>query len=169
MVQPLAHSHGHLLLDHLQSVAGLAGDFSGAFNAAPLTQRWAYLAGLWHDLGKYRHGFQHYLALSNSEDAHIEGRVAGRDKTHSIAGALWALQSFKESHGKGGELAARTLAYLIASHHAGLYDWESGASTGLKARLAQVDSQTELAQALQEEPPAEILSSDGFKATTIKS
>ncbi len=34
MVEPLAHSHGHLLLDHLQAVAGLAGDFSGAFDAA---------------------------------------------------------------------------------------------------------------------------------------
>jgi CRISPR-associated endonuclease/helicase Cas3 len=162
MAEPLAHSQGHLLVDHLQSVAKLASDFSNSFDAAPLAHRWAYLAGLWHDMGKYRAGFQRYLELSNNEDAHIEGRVAGREKTHSIAGALWAMQSFKESHGKGGELAARTLAYLIASHHAGLYDWESGASAGLKARLAQVDSQTELVQALQEEPPAAILNSGGF-------
>lgn len=162
MTESLAHSGGHLLVKHLQAVAGLAGEFSQSFDKAELAQRWAYLAGLWHDLGKYRPGFQRYLALSNNEDAHIEGRVAGREKTHSIAGALWALQTFKESHGKGGELAARTLAYLIASHHAGLYDWESAESAGLKARLAQVDSQTELAQALQAEPPAEILDSGGF-------
>lgn len=68
MDQPLAHSHGHLLLDHLQSVAGLAGDFSGAFDAAPLTHRWAYLAGLWHDLGKYRPGFQRYFGQSDNSD-----------------------------------------------------------------------------------------------------
>ncbi len=169
MVKPLAHSHGHLLLDHLQAVAGLAGEFSNAFDAAPLAHRWAYLAGLWHDLGKYRAGFQRYLELSNNEDAHIEGRVAGREKTHSIAGALWALQSFKESHGKGGELAARTLAYLIASHHAGLYDWESGDSAGLKARLAHVDSQTELTEARQAGAPAAILDSGGFNPVTALS
>ena len=45
MTESLAHSGGHLLVKHLQAVAGLA-------------QRWAYLAGLWHDLGKYRPGFQ---------------------------------------------------------------------------------------------------------------
>lgn len=163
---PLAHSGGHLLATHLQKVAELARVFAQALGAASAAADWAYLAGLWHDLGKYRPGFQHYLKLSSNEDAHIEGRVAGREKTHSIAGALWALQSFKESHGKGGELAARTLAYLIASHHAGLYDWESGDAVGLKVRLASVDSQTEFDQARQAEPPAEILSSGGFDPVT---
>ena len=143
---PLAHSGGHLLATHLHTVAEMAQIFAHAFG--PAGAEWAYLAGLWHDLGKYRPGFQRYLALSNSENAHIEGRVAGREKTHSIAGALWALQTFKESHGKGGELAARTLAYLIASHHAGLYDWDGG----LKVRLADADSLTELAEARQAEP-----------------
>jgi HD superfamily phosphohydrolase YqeK len=57
----LAHSGGHLLADHLKAVAGLAAEFSGAFDVANTTNRWAYLAGLWHDLGKYRPGFQHYL------------------------------------------------------------------------------------------------------------
>ena len=156
--EPLAHSGGHLLADHLNSVAELAREFAQALGSESASADWSYLAGLWHDLGKYRPGFQRYLALSNDENAHIEGRVSGREKTHSIAGALWAMQSFKESHGKGGELAARTLAYLIASHHAGLYDWDGG----LKVRLADSDSQTELAEALRAEPPVGILDAAGF-------
>ena len=53
MAEPLAHSGGHLLKDHLQAVAALAGQFSNAFDAAPLAHRWAYLAG-----------FQRYLSQS---------------------------------------------------------------------------------------------------------
>lgn len=60
MADPLAHSGGHLLAAHLQSVATLAADFSAGFESGTATQRWAYLAGLWHDLGKYRPGFQRY-------------------------------------------------------------------------------------------------------------
>ena len=155
---PLAHSGGHLLATHLHKVADLAKEFARTHGSVCASSDWAYLAGLWHDLGKYRPGFQRYLKLSDNENAHIEGRVAGREKTHSIAGALWALRSFKESHGKGGELAARTLAYLIASYHAGLYDWDGG----LKVRLADADSHVELQEALAALPPADVLSTGGF-------
>ncbi len=156
--EPLAHSGGHLLVDHLHRVAELARDFARALGPVGASADWAYLAGLWHDLGKYRPGFQIYLAQSNDDNAHIEGRVSGREKTHSIAGALWALQSFKTSHGQNGELAARVLAYLIASHHAGLYDWHGG----LAERLAEADSQTELHEALNAIPPDDVLDARGF-------
>lgn len=66
MSEPLAHSSGHLLADHLQSVACMATGFSQAFDAATVTQRRADLAGLWHDLGKYRLGFQRYLRWSDN-------------------------------------------------------------------------------------------------------
>lgn len=74
MSEPLAHSGGHLLAAHLQSVAGIAADFSEAFEAASATQRWAYLAGLWHDLGKYRLGFQLYLLQLDkpNRNGHVE-------------------------------------------------------------------------------------------------
>ena len=88
MSEPLAHSGGHLLADHLLAVAALAADFSQPCDAANVTQRWAYLAGLWHDLGKYRAGFQRYVLQADNADAHIEGKVGGREKTHSAAGAL---------------------------------------------------------------------------------
>lgn len=61
MSEPLAHSGGHLLAAHLQCVAVRAADFSAAFESTTTTRRWAYLAGLWHDLGKYRPGFQRDL------------------------------------------------------------------------------------------------------------
>ena len=151
MTEPLAHSGGHLLADHLQAVAVLAADFSGAFESVDVTKRWAYLAGLWHDLGKYRSGFQRYLLQSDSQDAHIEGKVGGREKTHSAAGALWAVEQLGNSHG-------RVLAYLIAGHHAGLDDWDGG----LDARLSSADSKTEFDEAYAANPPASILSHGDF-------
>lgn len=63
MSEPLAHSGGHLLADHLNKVAELAREFSHALGPAGACADWAYLAGLWHDLGKYRAGFQRYIVL----------------------------------------------------------------------------------------------------------
>jgi len=88
-----AHSAGpdgskppHLLADHLRAVSGLAAEFADTFRAAD----WGRLAGLWHDLGKYRPGFQRYIRQTCDPDAHIEQPVRGRDKTHSLR--LSALQ-----------------------------------------------------------------------------
>lgn len=138
------------MADHLRSVAALASGFSDSFGSA----RWGYLAGLWHDLGKYRAGFQRYIQQTHDPDAHIEGRVAGRDKTHSAAGALHALD-------KLGKDAGRILAFAIAGHHAGLPDWEpgDGAGASLKARIApdNPDSQREYREALAETVPPDIL------------
>lgn len=39
----------HLLEEHLLNVAELAKKFGDEFGSGD----WAYLAGLWHDLGKY--------------------------------------------------------------------------------------------------------------------
>jgi CRISPR-associated endonuclease/helicase Cas3 len=129
-MQPAAHIRlldgrveVHALEEHLREVARLARHFATRFGA----ESWAELAGLWHDLGKYRAGFQDYIRRENDPDAHIEQRIGGKDKTHSTAGAVHAIETFKRTHGERGALAARVLAYLIASHHAGLYDWQSAA------------------------------------------
>ena len=135
----------HFLVEHLQDVSTLAAAFAESLGSS----KWAAFAGLWHDLGKYRQGFQTYIAQSQDPDAHIEGKVGGREKTHSAAGALWAMRKLGEAHGPNGALSARVLAYLIASHHAGLYDWDGG----LKERLDEADCQTELAEALAAHPP----------------
>lgn len=149
----LAHTGGHLLEDHLQQVAVRAGEFAQSFDAA----QWAHLAGLWHDLGKYRPGFQHYLAIN--ENAAIESNaiqtVGGREKTHSAAGALWAIQQL--NHPKNLPYG-RILAYLIAGHHAGLDDWNGG----LCERLQKEDSKKELAEAQAANPPAHLLAHGDF-------
>ena len=46
---PAPESEWEPLERHLQEVAKLAGEFADAFGAT----EWGYLAGLWHDLGKY--------------------------------------------------------------------------------------------------------------------
>ena len=136
----------------------MAGELSNKFDSVGFSQRWGALAGKWHDLGKYRSGFQRYLRQTDDPDTHIERKVGGREKTHSAAGALWAMQKFEVSHGKSGALAARVLAYLIAGHHAGLDDWHGG----LKERLAQDECKVELKEALASIPPECILDSADF-------
>lgn len=145
---PLAHvgrnRERHSLAEHLRAVAVGAEQKAEYFNGG----EWARYAGQWHDLGKYRSGFQKYILQSNDPDAHIEGKVAGPDKTHSAAGALHAIETLRSRHGRGGELSARVLAYLIAGHHAGLADWHGS----LKGRLASDAAQREYAEALRNVP-----------------
>ncbi len=120
----IAHGPDHDLTDHLRAVADRTARWAPA-GARP----WAYQAGLWHDLGKFRPGFQRYIR--EDENAHIEGRGVGqRDKSHSAAGAVHALQELKRRFAESGRQAGWLLAHLIAAHHAGLYD-----AADLKGRL----------------------------------
>jgi CRISPR-associated endonuclease/helicase Cas3 len=139
----------HMLVEHLRAVADRAGKNAARFNA----ERWAWLAGLWHDLGKYREGFQQYIRIVADPDAHIEGRVGGREKTHSAAGALWAQEYLTGRFGSEGRVVAQVLSYLIAGHHAGLDNWFGG----LKARLEGADAQREASDAQACGPPEGIL------------
>ncbi len=108
---------------HLQNVAERAASFAAPFGASS----WAYLAGLWHDLGKYAPEFQHYIAAAN--DASLETKLG--KVNHSTAGALYALERL--------DTFGRILAYPIAGHHAGLPDWQSETApqSSLSHRLAQ--------------------------------
>ncbi len=134
----------HGLKDHLMDVAVAARSA-----AEPIqSQHWAYLAGLWHDLGKYRPGFQQYIRQVNGHDAHIEGKLpSGSDKSHSAAGALHALRMLEARFGRGGAVLARVLAYVIAGHHAGLGDWVAWLDRRLLGSGAP-DSEREYAEAL---------------------
>ena len=115
----------HALEDHLIKVADKAGAMASGFEA----NDWAYLAGLWHDLGKYSPRFQAYIRQASGYDpeAHIEG---GGRVDHSTAGAIHACERL----GPKG----RMLAYLIAGHHAGLPDW-SPSETGAAALAHRLD------------------------------
>jgi CRISPR-associated endonuclease/helicase Cas3 len=139
---------GHALNDHLRAVGRLAE----ALAPCGLGQL-ARLAGLWHDVGKRRDGFQRFIRQAGGADAHIEGRVADRDKTHSAAGALWAERYLADKLGAQGRVISRLLQYVIAGHHAGLSDWEGG----LADRLAGADALEETKQALARPNPDDIL------------
>ena len=134
----------HELRHHLTAVAAAA-----RVSAEPLrSQQWAYLAGLWHDLGKYRPGFQQYIRQINGHEAHIEGKLpTGSDKTHSAAGALHALRTLEAKFGPNGAILGRVLAYVIAGHHAGLGDWVAGLDRRLLAQSG-TGAEREYAQAL---------------------
>ena len=132
----------HALADHLLSVARLAGEFAGIFDAGS----WAELAGIWHDLGKYQATFQKYIASASGLDRHIE--APGRVK-HAIAGAIHAAAA-RGSHGQ-------LLAYLIAGHHAGLPDWHPGEAGGAALSQELRDERSTLAQAIAAGPPPGIL------------
>lgn len=103
------------LAEHLHNVAELAGEMAAPFGCT----RQAYLAGLFHDLGKYSEQFQRRLTGDTN-------RV-----DHSTAGAalLLALTPVRE---RG---MAELIAYAIAGHHAGLPDKSGESSASLKDRL----------------------------------
>lgn len=143
--------HEHLLDEHLRGVAGLAADFAADFDSS----EWASLAGLWHDLGKYREAFQHYIKKVSGYDAeaHIEGAPGRVD--HSTAGALHAMERLG--------LHGRILAYLIAGHHAGLPDWNSPeeGQSSLFNRMEEGKKKNYLQEALIASPSSSILEQPG--------
>jgi len=137
----------HLLDDHSHEVARRSGEFAAYFGCTD----WARLAGLWHDLGKYREAFQRYIKKVSGYDAeaHIEG-VPGR-VDHSTAGAIHAMEKL----GPYG----RILAYLIAGHHAGLPDWNSAEEghSSLFIRVKEGKKKGYLQEVLAGSPPQDIL------------
>jgi CRISPR-associated endonuclease/helicase Cas3 len=108
------------LEDHLNNVACLAKGFAETFNAG----EWAYLAGLWHDIGKYSAEFQRRLHLL-SDDENSETSPGKVD--HSTAGAQHSFSSLSQ--------VGKMIAYAIAGHHAGLPEGKSNELSCLTERL----------------------------------
>lgn len=95
-----------LLQTHLRNVAGLACSFiEEACRGNMVFSKTACLAGLLHDLGKYRDEFQDCLAGNRPKD---------KDTAHSVYGAAAA----------GLRFDSVAAAYAIAGHHAGLHNEE---------------------------------------------
>lgn len=116
----------HLLVEHLEEVAKLAGAFAAPFG----NPDWASLAGLWHDLGKYKAAFQDYIRTASGYERDEAEDVGPGKVDHTTAGAIHAVNSLGP--------VGRILAYLIAGHHAGLPDWVKLEAPGraLSERLA---------------------------------
>jgi len=106
--------------EHLRNVAKLAAEFAKPFGG----EKWGYLAGIWHDIGKYSLEFQKRLFDANGVECHLETRPG--KVVHSLAGGHLALE--KASVHEMGIL----FCWLIMGHHAGLADY-SPADSGGKA------------------------------------
>jgi len=121
------------LTAHLLAVAALAREFAQSFGMNdPAVINEAFLAGLLHDLGKYRPAFQEYLRGERTSD----------DETwHAMYGAAYASTS--------GQLGA---AFSIAGHHAGLHD-RADLQKGT-ANADKKESLATLAKLLEKEYPA---------------
>ena len=144
----------HWLDEHLRDVAELASSYANDFNS----REWAYVTGLWHDLGKYNPEFQAYIGVKSgyNPNAHIEqsGKV-----NHSAAGALYAVQKHK--------LLGIPLAYLIAGHHAGLPDWHKTTEADGRSLAEILEDKEHLTKALRVDVPNDILDCQLPKAFTI--
>lgn len=96
--------------EHLTEVARAASDSARKFGLS----KYAELAGLLHDLGKYSKEFQDYIAESKPS-----GSTSKVD--HSTAGAQFVWQEFLTKNGISAA-TAQFLSMCIASHHGGLID-----------------------------------------------
>jgi len=136
-------SRWHLLEEHLHKTAELARRFASAWHAGD----WGYLAGLWHDIGKYSSEFQQRIGAAGGEDAHIENAAR---VDHSTAGAKHANGAIKN---KG---FGKAIAYVIAGHHGGLPDGISAESC-LRSRLEkQIPSYDKCPQEILAPKPLEL-------------
>jgi CRISPR-associated endonuclease/helicase Cas3 len=139
---------------HLKNVADLAGDFADVFGA----KQWGYVAGLWHDLGKYADQFQNKLLQENTDDASDE--TAHNRVNHSSAGGWYSIQKFPQGH-------SLILSYLIMGHHAGLTDYHSEyvGNAALEKRMRGSKEVTSLLKSisghiLNIDPPNELIRGD---------
>ena len=114
----LAPDHGHLNKVAYHTARFAEAMFSPGSDEAKAAFQWGYLAGLWHDLGKFDERFQ----------ARLRGELPRAN--HSTAGAQHAARALPGI----GQL----LAYLISGHHAGLANFIGGDSS-LHARLSGED------------------------------
>ena len=124
-------SEAHALIDHLQAVSAMAGQRSAASDLIEL----AKVAGLWHDLGKYRPAFQRYIRGER-----------GLEKSHKLAGAALALRT--------GTRIGKIVAFALAGHHGGL-PRDEGPAPSLACHKEH--GENELAEATAAGAPAMLL------------
>ncbi|MCB1317092.1 MAG: CRISPR-associated helicase Cas3', partial [Leptospiraceae bacterium] len=121
----------HFVLEHLLATAQGARDRAVRIGITGLAE-YAYVAGLWHDLGKFSLPFQERIRILTGyevENWHLEGKGAGQ-VNHSSAGGIFALEKAAENTKSGAIFIAAT----ILSHHTGLQNFSD---TQLRLREKQ--------------------------------
>lgn len=99
------------VLEHLEETARIARKLGEPLNIGSL----AYLAGLFHDLGKWRKAFESYI-----RNAVCNANKIKENLNHSSAGAIFIYQRYYKNDAIQ-KLTAQLIAYSILSHH-GLND-----------------------------------------------
>lgn len=103
------------LCDHLNEVAQLASDRAKPFGLAQA----AFVAGQYHDLGKYDPAFQRKLS----------GEVNSVD--HSTAGAAVLMNEAPDSE----KISREMISYAVLGHHAGLPDFSTADTASMGRRI----------------------------------
>lgn len=146
----------HALDKHLRDVSKLACSMAASFHS----EDWAKLAGLWHDLGKYRLAFQNYIKGKSGYNS--EAHIKDERVDHSTPGAIYA----RTQLGEIGQI----FAYLIAGHHTGLPDWfpsEVSKQSALSNRLENGKGKTYLEETLVNDISDDILSKAELRSKPI--
>lgn len=109
------------LWQHLHHVAMSTSSMCEQFSGEQI----GWLAGLWHDLGKYHPQWQEYIHYIERGIARGGGAIddAPSKPSHAAAGALYAHHRF------GAKPIVYVLTYLIACHHTGLKNGDDLQST----------------------------------------
>ncbi len=106
---PASGGDWHDLVTHLERTALRAGEHASKFEAG----QFAYLAGLWHDIGKFNPEFQEYLRRCYEASINGEEVPRGGSVPHAVYGAVLARESLQ------------MLAPVIHGHHMGLQKFGS--------------------------------------------
>ena len=96
--------------EHLLAVAEQAAAFAAPFNRT----KEAYLAGLFHDFGKYSEKFQRALDLPRNEPTNLDHAVCG-------ATLLWLMN---QKNGSLRDNAWKAVIEVVNGHHDGLLEYE---------------------------------------------
>lgn len=124
----------HDLEDHLQSVANLTSKY-----LPDNLKKMGYVAGIWHDLGKYRPNFQGYISVVSGYDTTQYYDPA--NKSHSSAGMFLAKELLYSSYKDMASVSA--IQYVIGCHHTGLLDGISSEGSSIHSRLTNPKYQLE--------------------------
>ena len=120
-----AHTPGrgsdwHDLVSHLEQTAAKARTNGAKFGAGEVS----YLAGLWHDLGKFNPEFQDYLIRCERAD-----RDGDAPPTKSVPHAVYGAKFAREAYSP--------LMQVIYGHHAGLPETEAAKQRTSAPELAE--------------------------------
>ena len=124
-----AHTPGkgrdwHDLVSHLRQTAARAQTHGAKFGAGEIS----YLAGLWHDLGRFNPGFQEYL-IRCERAYRDDGRPPMKSVPHAVYGAKFAREAYPP------------LMQVIYGHHAGLPESEAAKQRTSAPELAEAYAQ----------------------------